>query len=218
MFHSYAAVALKRPKRAIRSNHRLGDSEACQPLRGRIPRVAKSGAPCRIQPPPPANEIAWKPMVAGERESWTPCVPVATSMNHSVELVFRALGWAPAEARGALRRVRGSPAADEGNVTPPWQQFPRGRSGEKSFDPRGAGPGDQGSRPQLSMAVETLEKPDNAFSIRPLRTAGKGIGGIPPTSLPSLGHFLTPERNRRGTTPGPLPPSLTRLLPPRPRG
>ena len=33
---------------------------------------------------------------------------------------------------------------------PSLQQFPRGRSGEKYLDPRGAGPGEQGSRPQVS--------------------------------------------------------------------
>ena len=46
-FHSYAAVGLKRPKRAIRSNHRLGDSEARQPLRRRVRRVSNSGTPRR---------------------------------------------------------------------------------------------------------------------------------------------------------------------------
>ena len=66
------------------------------------------------------------------------------------------------------------------------QQLPRGRSGEKSFDPHGAGPGDQGSRPQLSLAVERLEKPDNALSIRPRRAPGKGFGAFPPTSLTTV--------------------------------
>ena len=42
------------------------------------------------------------------------------------------------------------------------------------------------------MAVETLVKPDNESSIRPRQAAGKGFGGVPPTSLPSIGHFLTP--------------------------
>ena len=57
----------------------------------RVRRVSNSRIPCRVQPPPPANEIASKPMVAGDREAWTPCVPVATSVNQSVGLVFRAL-------------------------------------------------------------------------------------------------------------------------------
>ena len=55
------------------------------------------------------------------------------------------------------------------------QQFPLGRSGEKYLDPRGAGPGEQGSRPRVSMAYETLVKPDNAFSIRPRPDPAQGL-------------------------------------------
>ncbi len=59
-----------------------------------VSRFAKeySGIPCRVQPSPPEIEIASKPMVAWERESGTPFVPVATSVNPSVGLGFRTLG------------------------------------------------------------------------------------------------------------------------------
>ena len=69
---------------------------------------------------------------------------------------------------------------------PSWQQFPRGRSGEKYLDPRGAGPGEQGSRPRVSVAVETLAKPDDVFSIRPGLARRKGSGRLPPKSLASI--------------------------------
>ena len=69
---------------------------------------------------------------------------------------------------------------------PSWQQFPRGRPGEKYLDPRGAGPGEQGSRPRVSVAVETLVKPDNIFSIRPGLARRKGSGRLPPKSLASI--------------------------------
>ena len=61
---------------------------------------------------------------------------------------------------------------------PNLQQFPLGRSGEKYLDPRGAGPGEQGSRPRVSMAVGTLAKPDNAFSIRPRPDPAQGFGAL----------------------------------------
>ena len=38
----------------------------------------------------------------------------------------------------------------QGKRHPNLQQFPRRRSGEKYLNPRGAGPGEQGSRPQVS--------------------------------------------------------------------
>ncbi len=89
----------------------------------------------------------------------------------------------------------GLPAAGEGNVTPPWQQLPRGRSGEKSLDPHGASPGGQGSRPPGFSAVETLEKPDNAFSIRLRRDDDKSFGVVTPISLTSAGQ----ETDKNGT-------------------
>ena len=89
----------------------------------------------------------------------------------------------PSKARPALPVVRGSPAAGQGNFTRSWQQFPRGRSGERNLDPRGAGPGEQGSRPRVSVAVETLEKPDNTASIRPRDQPAQGFWAVPPTSF-----------------------------------
>ena len=107
-------------------------------------------------------------------------VPVpATSSIQSLGQRFRAWDWDTWAKRTSASVVRGSPAAGQGNFTRSWQQFPRGRSGEKRLDPRGAGPGEQGSRPRVSMAAETLEKPDNAFSIRPRHEPAQGFPGPP---------------------------------------
>ena len=94
-------------------------------------------------------------------------------LNQSLGQGFR-LGWVTGCGRGKHH--------------PSLQQFPRRRSGEKYLDPRGASPGEQGSRPRVSMAVETRVKPDNAFSIRSGQDQRKGLERLPPESLASIRH------------------------------
>ncbi len=77
-----------------------------------------------------------------------------------------------------------SPAAREGNVTPRWQQFPRGRSGKRKLDPLEAGPGEQGSRPQVSMAEETLGKAKHHHQVSgPDQACASGFRSICPKCI-----------------------------------
>ena len=94
----------------------------------------------------------------------------------------------PRETHRALQGYGVTSCAGRGENQPFRQQFPHGRSGEKYLDPHGAGPGEQGSSPRVSVAVETLVKPDNAFSIRPGQRRRKGSGRLPAELLASIRH------------------------------
>jgi hypothetical protein len=116
-------------------------------------------------------------------------VPVPASATSSQKI--RGTGkppWygKPGEARHGPRGYGVTGCGGKAENKPSWQQFPRGRSGEKYLGPRGASPVEQRSCPRVSVVVETLVKPDNVFSIRPGQARRKGLERLPAESLASI--------------------------------
>ena len=85
----------------------------------------------------------------------------------------------PGETHRALPRVKGSPAADGGNVTPlcnnPLADAPGRSISILAEQARERG----GITPPGFSAKEPLEKPDNTFTIGPRPTGFKGSGTYP---------------------------------------
>ena len=111
----------------------------------------------------------------------------------------------PCEAHRVLPWVRGSGCLRRNHhsalaAIPSWAL-----RGEKPRSSRSR-PGLTGITPPGFSAVETLEKPDNAFSIRPRQAHRKGLGTVPPKS------FAT---NRQELTKMPADPATGAAGPPR---
>ena len=96
------------------------------------------------------------------------------------------LGWGSVGSAPCASMVRGSPAAGRVSITPTRQQFPRGRSGERSLDPHGAGPGGQGSRPQVSRQGKRWKSQTTHPVSGPGRPAARLLEASPANHLPGL--------------------------------
>ncbi len=108
--------------------------------------------------------------------------PVATSVIQSVGSGFRALGWDAVRSAPCTSVVR-TTGRRRRIIHSACQQFPRGRSGERSLDPHGAGPGEQGSRPQVSRQWKHWKSQTTKSVSGPRKTPGKGFGDDPPTLI-----------------------------------
>ncbi len=154
---------------------------------------------------------------------------VATSVIQSVGQGLRALGWDAVRSAPRTSVVR-TTGCGRRIIHSACQQFPRGRSGEKSFNPHGAGPGEQGSRPQVSRQWKHWKSQTTKSVSGPRKTPGKGSGDDPPTLIanapPETGRYPagipqpagSARRRRRQptastaagpTSDGPKPPSAT---------
>ena len=107
---------------------------------------------------------------------------VATSVHQSVGKGFRALGWDTVRSAPCTSVVR-TTGRRRRIIHSACQQFPRGRSGERSLDPHGAGPGEQGSRPQVSRQWKHWKSQTTRSVSGPRETPGKGFGDDPPTLI-----------------------------------
>ena len=103
-------------------------------------------------------------------------------MYQSVGQGLRALGWDAVRSAPRTSVVR-TTGCGRRIIHSACQQFPRGRSGEKSFNPHGAGPGEQGSRPQVSRQWKHWKSQTTKSVSGPRKTPGKGFGDDPPTSF-----------------------------------